>query len=105
MSDIDTLIERLSDRQRREFGLWCAGRVRRLRNDPSGANVLAAAVAVAARYSSRDAVLAEVGYASQSAVWAAGRGAETDAQRDAAWDAERAAQRAELKRMLGEVKS
>jgi hypothetical protein len=101
-TDINRLIDRLSDLQRRQFGLWCAARVRRLGNNPSGANALAADVA--ARYSSRAAVLAAVEWASRSAVWAAGRGAGTDAQRDAARDAERAAQFAELNRLLEETK-
>jgi hypothetical protein len=98
MSDIDTLIDRLSDRQRREFGLWCAARFRRLGNNPSGANALAADVA--ARYSSRAAVLAAVEWAAHAAANAAERGAATAAQRAAARDAEWAAQRAELKRIL-----
>ena len=46
MSEIDTLIERLSDRQRREFALWCAERVRHLMTDPRST----AALDVAARH-------------------------------------------------------
>ena len=40
MSDIDNLIRRLTDRQRREFGLWCANRVLHLMTDPRSTNAL-----------------------------------------------------------------
>ena len=138
MADITDLIDRLSDRQRREFALWCAERVRRLMTDPRSTNALdvvarhlrgeatdeeltAADVAawaaawVAAVCADADAALA----AARAAAWAASRAADRrvpslaaaqvaaraaawDAASDAAWDTERAAQRDELRRMLGE---
>jgi hypothetical protein len=82
VSDIDTLIDRLSDRQRREFALFCAERVRHLRTDWRSTNALD----VAARHLRGEATDTEL-----------------DAARAAAWDAARAAQRAELERMLKEV--
>ena len=88
MSDIDTLIDRLSDRQRREFAPWCAERVRHLMIDSRSTDALN----VAARHlrgEATDEELAAALAAAGAAAWAA------------AWDAERAAQRAELERMLG----
>jgi len=100
MSDIDTLIDRLSNHQRREFALWCAERVRSLMTDERSTSALD----VAARYlrgEATDEELAAARHAARAAAW--------DAACDAAWAAaraaERAAQRAELERMLGEVKS
>lgn len=66
MSEIDTLIDRLSDRQRREFALWCAERVRHLMTDARST----AALDVAARHLRGEATDAEL-----------------DAARAAAWDA------------------
>jgi hypothetical protein len=129
VSDIDTMIDRLSDRQRREFALWCAERVRHLMTDPRSTNALDVAARhlrgeatdaelTAARAAARDAAtglsvigLAEVAAfaAPWDAAWAASASAAArvaaDAARNAARDTERAAQRAELKRMLGEVTS
>jgi len=97
--DIDTLIDRLSDRQRREFALWCAERVRHLMTDPRSTNALD----VAARHLRGEATDAELvaarnaaGDAASAAAWAVARAA--------MWDTERAAQRAELERMLKEAK-
>ena len=128
MSDIDTLIDRLSDRQRRAFALWCAERVRHLMTDPRSTNALD----VAARHLRGEATDTELTAAWDAAVatWAATRDAAGDASLNAAWaaaaatrtaawdaawaaagaaagaaarDTERAAQRAELERMLEEV--
>ena len=116
MSDIDTLFDRLSDRQRQEFALWCAERVRHLMSDPRST----AALDVAARHLRGEATDEELDAAraaawdaawdataaaardaaARYAEWAAAAAAE-DAARAAARDAERAAQRAELERMLG----
>jgi hypothetical protein len=125
VSDIDTLIDRLNDRQRREFALWCAERVRYLMSDSRSTDALD----VAARHLRGEATDAELAAAraaalaaadaAMAATWAAGAAAEIvarDAARDAAWDAsaaarvatrdtERAAHRAELERMLKEVTS
>jgi hypothetical protein len=91
VSDIDTLIKRLSDRQRREFALWCAERVRHLMTDPRSTDALD----VAARHLRGEATDEELAAARDLAAGV----------RAAAWDAalatERAAQRAELERMLG----
>ena len=122
MSDIDALIDRLSDRQRREFALWCAERVRRLMADPRSTNALdvaarhlrgeatdgeltaARAAAWAAEAAARAAWWAA--WAAEAAAWAAAGAAEASAWASggAAGTAERAAQRAELERMLGEAK-
>jgi hypothetical protein len=137
VSDIDTLIDRLSERQRREFALWCAERVRHLITDPRSTDALDVAArhlrgeatdeelaaardaardaaldaALDAAWAARDAVRAAVRAAARDAVRAAARDAARDAAwaraaaRDAAWDTERAAQRAELERMLKEATS
>ena len=121
MSDIDTLIDRLTDRQRHEFALACARRVQRLMRDPrsiaaldtrerwlrgeatdaemAAARVWAmdAAAQAASWDSARDAACAAA-RAARNASWASAR----DAAGDAAWAAERTWQRAELERMLGE---
>jgi hypothetical protein len=128
MTDIDTLIDRLNERQRREFALWCAERVRHLMSDPRSTNALDVAARHlrgeatdtelnAAWYAARAA--ADVWAAAWDAAWAAEWAAARDAARAAAWyaawaaewaaardaarDTERAAQRAELDRMLEEV--
>ncbi len=121
MTDIDTLIDRLNDRQRREFALWCAERVRHLMTDPRST----AALDVAARHLRGEATDAELTAArnaarasawaawaaaaaeraaAEDAAWAAARVAARAAATAAAWDTERAAQRAELERMLKEAK-
>jgi len=108
--DIDDLIDRLNDRQRREFALWCAERVRHLMTDSRSTNALD----VAARHLRGDATdeeLAAATAAAWDAAWAAAYAAwdaawdEAYAAWDAAWAAaaaaaEHAAQRAELERML-----
>jgi hypothetical protein len=120
VSDIDTLIDRLSDCQRREFAVWCAERVRHLMTDERSTNSLD----VAARHLRGEATDKELAAArtaawdvawhasAWAAAWAAARVAADAARdaawaraaaRDAAWDTERAAQRAELERMLKEV--
>jgi hypothetical protein len=86
VSDIDTLIDRLSDRQRREFALWCAERVRHLMTDPRSTTALD----VAARHLRGEATDTEL-TAARDAAWAAARDAEAaaEAARDAAWSAAR----------------
>jgi hypothetical protein len=119
---IETLIDRLPERQRYEFALRCARRVQHLMRDPRSVasldtrerwlrgeatteemNAAAAAADVAA--------WAETQYAARAASEAAALASDGDAPnaasaaRDAAnaeWAAERAWQRAELKRMLAE---
>ena len=100
MTDTQDMINRLNDRQRREFVLWCAKRhaiadpgktklldviSRHLRDDGTDPELDAAweSVTDAAEYAAWDAAAAE---------WAAAA---------AACETERATQRAELKRMLG----
>jgi hypothetical protein len=129
MTDIDTLIDRLSERQRREFALWCAERVRHLmsnerstaaldvaarhlRGEATNAELAAASTAAwvaAARAASWDAAWAAWAAAAAASAWDAAwdvaRAAALAAARASAWDTERAAQRAELERMLKEVTS
>ncbi len=126
MSDINTLInrlnDRLNDRQRREFALWCAERVRHLMTDRRSTNALD----VAARYLRGEATYAELDAATvaahtawhQAEAWSAlgvsnhlalGAAAWAVTDGGAHWSeagfyANRAAQSAELERMLKEVK-
>ncbi|MFO0451959.1 MAG: hypothetical protein ACK52I_25475 [Pseudomonadota bacterium] len=90
MSDIDTMISRLTDRQRQEFALACARRVQHLMRDPRSI----AALDTQERWLRGDATNAEM-----DAAWAAALAAAD------AWSAARAAERAwqieELERMLG----
>ena len=118
MSDIDTLIARLTERQQMEFALACARRVQRLMRDPRSV----AALDTRARWLRGEAKDHEMekAWAAADAAWtaawtadyayaafAAARAAAADAS-DAAWaaaraaafDAERAWQREELERML-----
>ena len=92
MSDIDTMIDRLADRQRHEFALACARRVQHLMRDPRSV----AALDTRERWLRGSASEEEM-----TAAWAAARAAAA-----AAWAAaeasERAWQRAELERMLAE---
>jgi hypothetical protein len=96
MSDIDTLIDRLSDRQRREFALWCAERVRHLMTDPRST----AALDVAARHlrgEATDEELAVAGAAACGAACTAARAgvrAAARAAEAAAWAAAGAAEAA-----------
>ena len=91
MSDIDTMIDRLSPRQQRQFALWCAERVRHLMTDPRSTHVLDVAARhlrgeatdeelAAARYAAWDAARA----AARAAAWSAALAAARDAARDAA---------------------
>ena len=133
MSDIDTMIDRLSDRQRREFAVWCAARVRHLMTDSRSTAALDVAArhlrgeatdeevdeaGDAARAAARDAAWTaeaadgDAAWAAAAAAWAAAWDAAAAAG-DAAWAAARAAahhaelasQREQLQRMLAEVKS
>ena len=117
--DNNTMIDRLTVRQRREFALWCAERVRHLMTDSRSTNALdvaarhlrgkatdgelteARAAAWAAEAAARTASWAA--RAAEAAAWAAAGAAEAAAwaAKGAAGAAERAAQRAELERMLG----
>jgi len=104
VSDIDDMINRLNDRQRREFGWWCAERVRHLMSDPRST----AALDVAALHLRGDATAASraAARAARNAAARAAASAATSARhaaRAAAAAAERDAQIAELNRMLGEV--
>ena len=128
MSDIDTMIDRLTDRQRHEFALACARRVQHLMTDPRSTDALDTrerwlrgsaseeemdaawrAATIAVWHAEKD----EARAAACGAARAAACGAARPAARAAAWDAadsawaaayasERAWQRAELERMLGE---
>lgn len=124
MSDIDTMISRLTDRQRQEFALACARRVQHLMRDPRSI----AALDTQERWLRGDATNAEMdaawaaALAAADAAWAAASDAARYAARSAwaaasdaaqaaplaawaAWSAARAAERAwqieELERMLG----
>jgi hypothetical protein len=117
VNDIETLIDRLTDRQRHEFALACARRVQHLMRDPRSIAALdtrerwlrgkatneemtaALAAARAAEWGAAEAM------AATAAAAAAARDAAADAAlaaSDAAWAAERAWQREELERMLGQ---
>jgi hypothetical protein len=111
VNDVKTLIHRLTDRQRHEFALACARRVQHLMRDPRSVAALdtrerwlrgeatdeeMTAAEAAARAAAWAAALA--------AAWSAASGAAlaASAALAAAEDSERAWQRAELERMLGE---
>jgi hypothetical protein len=127
-TNIDTMIASLTDRQRREFAVWCAERVRHLMTDSRSTTALdvaarhlrgeatdeelaaardAAAAVRAAAWDAAAAAWAATASAPEvaawNAAWDAARAARAAAW-NAAWDAERAAQRAELERMLAEAK-
>ena len=116
MSDIETLIDGLTERQRHEFALACARRVERLMTDPRSIAALdtrqrwlrgeatdakmaaedaaaAAAWAAAAPAYAAAWAAAAAAWAAAAAAWAAGFAASTaayaawDAQWDADWDA------------------
>ena len=113
-SAIDSMIERLTDRQRHEFALACGRRVQNLMRDPRSI----AALDTRERWlrgEATDEEMAAAGAASDAAwdaawavacaagaAWDAARDAAREAAREAAWDAERAWQRGELERMLKE---
>ena len=127
MSDIETLIDRLTKRQRHEFALACARRVQHLMRDPRSVAALDTRERwlrgettneemADARVAADVAAWAEAHYSARAASEAAAQAANGDAPnaaaaaRDAAsnaawslaWAAERSWQRAELERMLGE---
>lgn len=79
MSDIDDLIDRLTERQRRDFAVACARRVQHHMRDPRSV----AALDIRERWLRGEATDEEMA-----------------AARAAAWAAERAWQRAELERMI-----
>jgi hypothetical protein len=120
VSDINTMIDRLTDRQRQEFAVTCARRVQHLMTDPRSVAALdtrerwlrgeatdeeMAAAQAAARAAAR-AAASDAAWAASAAAWDAASDAASDAARDAArdaaWAAERAWQRAELERMIAE---
>ena len=82
MSDIDSMISRLTDRQRHEFALACARRVQHLMRDPRSI----AALDTRERWLRGEAKAEEM-----DAAWDAARDAADAAwdARDAAWDAAR----------------
>lgn len=91
MNDIKDLIDRLSDHQRREFALFCAGRVRHLMTDARST----AALDVAARHLRGEATDEEL-VAARNEAFAAAWDAPEDASmspqaEEAAWAAEKAA--------------
>ncbi len=92
-TDINLLIDRLNDRQRREFALWCAERVRHLMTDPRSTDALD----VVARHLRGEATDAELAAAADAAWAAAAARAKSAAwsaaawARDAAWSAADAA--------------
>jgi hypothetical protein len=112
VSDINTMIDRLTDRQRQEFAVTCARRVQHLMTDPRSVAALdtrerwlrgeatdeemaaaQAAARAAARAAASDAAWAASAAAS-AAAWAASGAASdaaSDAARDAAWAASDAA--------------
>jgi hypothetical protein len=90
VSEIDTLIDRLNNRQRREFALWCA---KRAASWDAAWDAARTAAWDAAGDAARDAATTAAWAEARAAVW------------DAATAAERAAQRAELERMLKEATS
>lgn len=92
---IETLIDRLTDRQRYEFALACARRVQHLMTDSRSV----AALDTRDKWLRGEATDEEI-HAASDAAWAAG-----DEALAAALDSERAWQLAELERMLAEVKS
>jgi hypothetical protein len=126
---IENMIDRLTERQRHEFALACARRVQHLMTDPRSV----AALDTRERWlrgeatdeemaAARDAAwnAADAAWAAADAAWAAAWAAAWVWSRNAAraaslvtspsaaeatWNSESAWQLAELKRMLGEVKS
>ena len=80
------------EREKRLYAVWCARRVQHLLTDPRSV----AALDVAARYANGQATYEELAAAREAwEAWAA-----WDAASDAAWDAERAAQEAEFRRVF-----
>ena len=122
MNNIETLIDRLTDRQRHAFAVTCARRVQHLMTDSRSVAALdtrerwlrgeatdeeMTAARAAARAAARDAAWDAARAAAWDAVWDAARDAaraaawDAAAARNAAFDSERAWQRSELERMLG----
>jgi hypothetical protein len=113
---IETLIDRLTERQRHELALACARRVQHLMRDPRSIAALDTrerwlkgqatdeALAAASDAAAAAALAARAARAAVAAAWAAraAAAAALAAAADGAWDAERAWQREELERMLGE---
>ena len=86
MNDIETLIDRLTDRQRHEFALACARRVQHLMRDPRSV----AALDTRERWlrgEATDEEMAAARAAAWAAAWAAADAAAWDAADAAAWDA------------------
>jgi hypothetical protein len=99
VSDINTLIDRLNDRQRREFALWCAERVRHLMSDPRST----AALDVAARHLRGEATDAELNAAWVEATAAMVAASDAAAVVLNATDAARSAVGAPSRKMVREV--
>jgi hypothetical protein len=96
MNNIETLIDRLTDRQRHAFAVTCARRVQHLMHDPRSV----AALDTRERWLRGEATDAEMeaaldvaraASAALEAAWAAARDAASAAARDAAWAAVEAA--------------
>jgi hypothetical protein len=125
-TNIDNMIASLTDRQRQEFALWCAERVRHLMTDSRSTAALDVAArhlrgeatdeeldeaGDAARAAARDAAWTaeaadgDAAWAAAAAALAAAWHAAWAAARAAAHHAELASQREQLQRMLAEVKS
>ena len=113
MNNIETLIDRLTDRQRHAFAVTCARRVQHLMHDPRSV----AALDTRERWLRGEATDAEMeaaldvaraasaaSAAARAAAWAASAALDAAwaAARDAASAAERAWQIEELERMLAE---
>jgi hypothetical protein len=125
-TNINIMIASLTDRQRREFAVWCAERVRHLMTDSRSTAALDVAArhlrgeatdeeldeaGDAARAAARDAAWTaeaadgDAAWAAAAAALAAAWHAAWAAARAAAHHAELASQREQLQRMLAEVKS
>jgi len=110
VSDIETLIDGLTKRQRHEFALACARRVGRLITDwrfiaaLDNPELWLRGEATDAEMAASPAEAWDADVVGEAASWWAARAAATaaDTAWSSAWNAERAWQRAELERMLGE---
>jgi membrane protein involved in colicin uptake len=102
VSDIDSMISRLTDRQRQEFAIACARRVQHLMTDPRSIAALDTRERWLRGKATNEEMTAALASAraAADAAWAAWAAA--DAAGDAKWTAERAWQIEELERMLGE---
>jgi hypothetical protein len=98
VSDINTMIERLTERQRHEFAVTCARRVQHLMRDPRSVAALdtlerwlRGEATDAEMVAARDAARAAAWDAALAAAWDAAAAAAAAAALAAAWDAAAAA--------------